>query len=188
MAKQSTGKYLRRSLGYLLRLTLLICGIYALMWLSGSTRVSAEAFWTELFTSDRGLLLWGVVVVVAALYPLYGFVTRTIKADAIANNEEIHRAFIVAGYTKNSPTGGDVTTFRASAPLRKLLMFGEDAITVTDNHDGTITLDGIRKQVVQIEFRIHTFVDYKAQEQMSGQPSEGEIEEAEVIEEREEKR
>ncbi len=145
------------------------------MWLSGSTRVSAEAFWAELFTSDRGRLLWGVVIVVAGLYPLYGFVCRTIKADAVGDSEEIHRAFIVAGYTKGATSADGVTTFRASAPLRRLFMFGEDAIRVIDNHDGTISLDGIRKQVVQIEFRIHTYVDNKVEERAN------EIEEAEVV-------
>ena len=49
----------------------------------------------------------------------------------------------------------------ALRPDCRLIMVGDDAITVTDNGDGTITLDGIRKEVVQIEFRIHSYIDNK---------------------------
>ena len=160
----SKGKYIVRAVGYFIRIVALVVGIYALLWVTGSARVSTGAFWDELFTSQRGMLLWGVVFVVSLLYPLYGFVRRTVKADAVADQEEIHRAFIVAGYNKGA-SEGSVTVFRVSSPLRRLMLFGEDKITVTDNGDGTITLDGIRKEVVQLEFRIHTFVDNKVTEE-----------------------
>lgn len=181
----STGKYIRRALGYFVKIVALVIGIYALLWVTGSSNISAEAFWSELFTSRRGLLLWGAVLAVSLLYPLYGFVRRTVKADVVADWEEIHRAFIVAGYNKGESQGG-VTVFRVSSPVRRLIMFGEDIITVTDNGDGTITLDGIRKEVVQIEFRIHTFVDNKTtdptEEHYERATEEAEVIEAEVIE------
>lgn len=181
----STGKYIRRALGYFVKIVALVIGIYALLWVTGSSNISAEAFWSELFTSRRGLLLWGAVLAVSLLYPLYGFVRRTVKADVVADWEEIHRAFIVAGYNKGESQGG-VTVFRVSSPVRRLIMFGEDIITVTDNGDGTITLDGIRKEVVQIEFRIHTFVDNKTtdptEEHYERATEEAEVIEAEVVE------
>lgn len=181
----STGKYIRRALGYFVKIVALVIGIYALLWVTGSSNISAEAFWSELFTSRRGLLLWVAVLAVSLLYPLYGFVRRTVKADVVADWEEIHRAFIVAGYNKGESQGG-VTVFRVSSPVRRLIMFGEDIITVTDNGDGTITLDGIRKEVVQIEFRIHTFVDNKTtdptEEHYERATEEAEVIEAEVVE------
>ncbi|MBR4037513.1 MAG: hypothetical protein IKM50_02125 [Tidjanibacter sp.] len=181
----STGKYIRRALGYFVKIVALVIGIYALLWVTGSSNISAEAFWSELFTSRRGLLLWGAVLAVSLLYPLYGFVRRTVKADVVADWEEIHRAFIVAGYNKGESQGG-VTVFRVSSPVRRLIMFGEDIIIVTDNGDGTITLDGIRKEVVQIEFRIHTFVDNKTtdptEEHYERATEEAEVIEAEVVE------
>lgn len=181
----STGKYIRRALGYFVKIVALVIGIYALLWVTGSSNISAEAFWSELFTSRRGLLLWLAVLAVSLLYPLYGFVRRTVKADVVADWEEIHRAFIVAGYNKGESQGG-VTVFRVSSPVRRLIMFGEDIITVTDNGDGTITLDGIRKEVVQIEFRIHTFVDNKTtdptEEHYERATEEAEVIEAEVVE------
>ena len=154
------GKYFKRAICYFIKIVALIIGIYALMWVTGTARVSTEAFWAELFTSRRGVLLWSAVFVVSLLYPLYGFVRRTVKASVTADWEEIYRAFIVAGYVKSDSVGG-VTTFRVSSPVRRLIMVGDDAITVTDNGDDTITLDGVRKEVVQIEFRIHSYIDNK---------------------------
>lgn len=179
MKKVGTAKYIRRAVGYFVKIVALIVGIYALMWVTGTARVSTEAFWSELFTSGRGMLLWGVVFVVSLLYPLYGFVSRTVKADVVADWEEIHRAFILAGYNKGRSEGG-VTIFRVSSPVRRIVMFGEDLITVTDNGDGTVTLDGIRKEVVQIEFRIHSFVDNKVVNPNDEHYERG-VEEAEVV-------
>ncbi|MBR2060965.1 MAG: hypothetical protein IJ979_03430, partial [Tidjanibacter sp.] len=68
--RMSTGKYIRRALGYFVKIVALVIGIYALLWVTGSSNISAEAFWSELFTSRRGLLLWGAVLAVSLLYPL----------------------------------------------------------------------------------------------------------------------
>ena len=48
--------------------------------------------------------------------------------------------------------------FRASSPLRRWASLGEDAIVLTPGGGG-IVLDGIRKEVVKVEFRIRSYLN-----------------------------
>ena len=138
------GKYFKRAICYFIKIVALIIGINALMWVTGTARVSTEAFWAELFTSRRGVLLWSAVFVVSLLYPLYGFVRRTVKASVTADWEEIYRAFIVAGYVKSDSVGG-VTTFRVSSPVRRLIMVGDTYADIEFAKNAGIPVVGVAK-------------------------------------------
>lgn len=150
------GTYIAHALKYFLRLLLLLVLIYLLIFLVGQARVSAGEFVNELFTTSRGLMLFGALFVLAAFYPLFGFVKRRVDVDMAADRDTIIAAFHAAGYSLGSEVAGQSMTFRASG-FRKVVLMWDDKVTVTAG-EGYVTLEGIRRETVQVEFRINTFI------------------------------
>lgn len=152
------GQYIRRSVGYLIKLVALVAVLYLLMYVTGSTRVSADALLREMFSSQRGVLLAAALVVLAALYPYFGYVKRSLRADLGTNRSDIIEAMHKSGYILSPGSIDDSVrlVFRADSFFKRLLMSFEDAITVTAADDGSVTIEGPRKTVVPVQFRIDT--------------------------------
>ena len=55
-------------------------------------------------------------------------------------------------------------TFHASSPLKRLWHLGDDRIVVRAIDNDTVELYGIRKEVVQTEFRITSYLIGKGQQ------------------------
>jgi len=149
--------YLRRSAKYLLWLIGLFALLFALMLSTGTSRVEADRVFDELFGSVRGAVMAAVIVVLAALYPKFGFTRRYVQGDIERDRQRILHVFASGGYSLVSEEGG-VLVFRVASPVRKLLMQGEDKIVVSQE-DGRIVLDGIRKETVKAEFRLKSFLE-----------------------------
>lgn len=153
-----TSHYIRRAAGYFIKLIVLVAVLYLLMFVTGSTRVSAAAMLHEMFSTSRGIMLLGALAVLSALYPRFGYVKRVVKADFRTNREEILNALRKNGYILVSEQSGRQMVFRADSFFKKLVMSFDDAVTVTDSGD-TITVEGPRKAVVPVQFRIDTYVN-----------------------------
>ncbi len=145
---------------YLIKLLALLVLIYALMFATGMARISAEQFIDELFHANNGVLLLLALVVLAFVYPRFGFVRRTVEASVTTDREEILRAFNMSGYVMTQQSEGR-WVFRASSPLKRVMNVFDDKIVLTYDDEQHITLDGIRKEAVQVEFRIKTYVNNK---------------------------
>lgn len=152
------GQYIKHSLLYLLKLLILVTLLYGLLFLTGNSKVSAEYFVRELFASRQGLLLFIMLVVLAGVYPLFGFVRRTVAADIVEDREKIINAFISEGYSRKEEVEGEKMVFRLSSPFGKLWLMFDDRLTVTVNAEGGITISGIRKKAVQVQFRIESYL------------------------------
>ena len=76
-----TGQYIRRAVGYFIKLIVLVIVLYLLLFVTGTARVSAGYFVGELFATPRGLMLLGALAVLAACYPMFGYVSRRMAAD-----------------------------------------------------------------------------------------------------------
>lgn len=152
-----TKTYLRRSAKYLLWLIFLFALIFALMLSTGTSRVGADRMFDELFGSVRGAVLGAVILLLAALYPKFGFTRRSVRGDMDRDRERILHVFASGGYSLVSEEGRTLV-FRVASPVRRLLMQGEDGIVVSGEED-RIMLDGIRKEVVKAEFRLKSFLE-----------------------------
>lgn len=141
-------KYLCSSLKYLLKLTLLMMAIYAAMYATGTLGIT-----TDELLGTKGVVLVVAIVALAAAYPSYGFVRRSSKASMVDDREKILSAMRQNGYSLCRESG-DQMVFRASSPAKRIWYLGDDKITVTANTNGGVELYGIRKEVVQAEFRI----------------------------------
>lgn len=156
-------RYLIRSVKYLVWLTVLFILIFTVMVATGTTRAGDEleitAIFNEIFGSSRGVLMICVILVLAALYPRFGFVNRTVGVRAATAHDDIIKSFDMSGYTLVGEENGSMI-FRAATPLKKAMLLYEDQIVVT--LAGEIAyIEGIRKEVVKIEFRLKSFAQYE---------------------------
>ena len=146
-----------RAVKYLIWLALLFTLVFALMISTGTSRVGAGEALHELFGSSRGMLMIATIVVLALLYPRFGFTRRSVRADLKADRERILQTLHTSGYSLVAESEGTMI-FRASSPLKRALLLWEDRIAVTADGE-SITLDGIRKEVVRAEFRLTSFLE-----------------------------
>ena len=155
-------EYIVHALKYLTKLIVLLLIIYALMFATGMARISADQFLHELFHENNGVMLILSLVVLAFIYPKFGFVKRTVEAGINTDHELIMRAFSMAGYVMTQQSEGR-RVYRASSPMKRVMNVFDDKIVLTYDDEQHVTLDGIRKEVVQVEFRLKSYVNNKTE-------------------------
>lgn len=149
-------KYFLRSLKYFCALCVLCIVLMGLMLMTGTSALSLDDTLYVMFHTDRYLMLAAAIVVLSILYPRFGFVVRKVEGDMELNREQIINAFRSAGFSLRSEGDGEMT-FRADNFLRKLLLLGEDEIKVTQ-YGQWIALDGIRRGVARVEYRLDSYI------------------------------
>lgn len=154
-------QYIRRSAGFFIKVVLLVAVLYLLMFVTGTARVSAGIMVQELFTTARGAALLAALVVLAALYPRFGYVRRRVAGIyADADRMGIIEAMHSAGYVLVREDEGRYMAFRAGSGFRRLWLMMDDAVTVRAV-DGGVEIDGVRKEVVHALFRLETYIRYR---------------------------
>ncbi|MDR2935857.1 MAG: hypothetical protein LBU80_00730 [Rikenellaceae bacterium] len=119
---------------------------------------SWEAF-RHVFGNTEGLILLMFVVVSTLISPLMGFVTREVRANVAEDRDTVLRVFEMCGYKLVGESHGEMF-FRAAGKFLRLRLLYEDMISVTFD-DKYLTMNGPRKEVVKIEFRLKTFLNNK---------------------------
>ncbi len=151
-------KYLIRSVKYLVALTVLYLAVLLLMTLMRTSLLSPAETLAMLVHSTRGQVLIAVVVVLAALYPRFGFVRRRVAGSLAADREQIVRAFETEGFALSSERPGELV-FRGGSLLKRLGLLFEDEIRVTQQGDD-MQLDGIRRGVARIAYRLGSYLSH----------------------------
>lgn len=151
-------KYLIRSVKYLLALAVLYLAVLLLMTLTRTSMISPAETLSMLVHSSRGQLLIGALVLLAAIYPRFGFITRSTKGSLSANREQIVRAFEAEGFTLVREKSGEMI-FRGANLFKRLGLLFEDEIRVTEQDD-RIVLDGIRRGVARVVYRLGSYLSY----------------------------
>lgn len=152
-------KYLIRSLKYFVALCVLCAAIMALNLSTGLSTLTLDQTLYVMFHTPRGLMLPAVIVLLAAFYPLFGFVVRTVEGDVEQDREQIVNAFRSAGFSLRSELDGELV-FRADTPFRKLTLLWEDEIKVTQ-YGQWIRLEGIRRGVARAAYRLDSSLQMK---------------------------
>ncbi len=146
-------RYFIRSVKYLVWLSVLFALILGIMVLTGT--YSGEEQVESIFMSRRGWTMIAVIIMLAAIYPKIGFVKRRIPGDLVSGRGAVMKAMDLSGFVLEEEKDG-MMIFKATGTKRLFLMF-EDTVKIYDQ-DGTIILDGIRKEVVKIEYRLRAFI------------------------------
>lgn len=146
--------YIVRAAKYAVYLIVLLFIVLALM----NVVTKSETSMLDMLISVRGLYLLAVVVVFAAIYPMMGYVKRTLTFDATQKTEELTNVMSLCGYTRLDGSDNSNMEFRASGKMKRLSMMYEDKITIV-TIDGLSTIAGPRKEVVRAAFRFDTFIN-----------------------------
>ena len=147
-------RYFIRALKYFAAFCVLY---FAIVWLSVMTTkcmdISAWDYIVANFQTTRGQLLGLAVVVLSAVYPRMGFMTRRVECDMEAERDYILRVFAAAGFTLKEESDGRMV-FRADNILSRLFMLFEDEIVV-EQYGQWIDISGIRRGVAKIVYRLN---------------------------------
>ena len=149
-------KYFIRSLKYFVALCVICVAILALMLATGTSALTLDQTVYVMFHTSRYATLFAAIVVLAALYPKFGFVVRKVEGDVEENREQIVNAFRSSGFSLRSEEDG-VMVFRADTLLQKLILLGEDEIRVSQ-YGQWIVLDGIRRGVARVQYRLDSYI------------------------------
>ena len=78
-------KYIIRSLKYFCALCVLCIALMGLMLMTGTSRLTLDTVFYEMFHTDTYLKLLITIVALAAAYPRFGFVGRKVEGDMEEN-------------------------------------------------------------------------------------------------------
>ena len=148
--------YWRRAVKYMVRLLVLVFALIAVMVATGMARTGADGNLADVFMTPKALLLFAIIVLWSLVYPKLGFIRQPLKMDFNAGKEQIQKVFSDNGFVLVEQKDNEMI-FRMSSPLRRTLALWEDRIVVSAT-DGGIEMEGMRKEVARLEFRLQPFL------------------------------
>ena len=111
--------------------------------------------------TPRGMALAAAVVLLSAVYPRFGFVTRRVEASTEDDREQITSAFAASGFRLAAEEDG-VMIFRADNIVRRLLLLFEDEVRVSQSQYGQwVEITGIRRAAARTAYRLEWYMDNK---------------------------
>lgn len=157
-------KYFVRSIKYLLFLCVLDV---VLVWLMSFDKAAVDADLITLvrlqLSSENGLWLVVAFVVLAALYPLFGFMRRRIaECDIVVDELRIMNAMQTYGFKLAERRDG-VLSFRKEGFVGRLTLMFEDEIVVR-RVDGGVELVGLRRSVARVAYQLECYIDRRRYE------------------------
>ncbi len=150
-------KYLKKSLKYFAALCVLYVVLMWLMHAGGMTPLTlTDDFYILLYT-PKGWMMIVATILLSALYPRFGFVTRRVEGDIAEHRQQILTAFSVAGWSLRSEDAeGGGLHFRADGFSRVTALW-EDEIVVRQ-YGQWIEIEGLRRTVVRTCFRLEGYI------------------------------
>ncbi|MBR6560198.1 MAG: hypothetical protein IKT75_03490 [Alistipes sp.] len=147
-------RYLIRAVKYFFAFCVLYVGV---VWLSILTQKGMDiSVWDSIsatMATERGRMLALAVVALSAAYPFFGFIKRSVKWDMTTDADRLVEIFAAAGFALKEQGEGKMV-FKANNILDRLVMLFEDEIVVEQQGE-QITLDGIRRGVAKVIYRLN---------------------------------
>ena len=151
-------KYVVRSLKYLV----LLCVLYvALTYLMTFVEPTDATVWQQLLThlnTRNGLYMVIAFVLLAALYPKFGYMRSMIQdCDIKEDRVRIDNAMRIFGF-RVEQEGGDCVVYRAEGIVHRLSLMFEDRIEVRAV-EGGVELKGLRRSVARVALQLRSYID-----------------------------
>ncbi|MBO5833120.1 MAG: hypothetical protein J6Q95_07485 [Alistipes sp.] len=150
-------RHIIRSLKYLVFISILYIG---LVWLMSVTaypeHIDLQMLLKAQLYSEQGLWLVTAFVILSLLYPLFGFMRRTIEGANIEDRVRIDNAMRVYGF-EYVATEGDALIYKARGLFGRITYLFEDRIEVRAVAGG-VELRGIRRAVARIAFQLSAYI------------------------------
>lgn len=149
-------KHLVRSLKYFCKLCVICVAVMTLMIYTGMSSMTGADMMYILTQTIQGWILIGAALVLSALYPKFGFLTRNSRGDIKECRKDIVDAFSAMDYAIDNESESSIT-FRAKSSARRFIQLYEDEIKVSQ--DGPwIVLEGWSKGVVRVECLLESYI------------------------------
>ena len=153
-------KYVIRAIKYFVAFCVLYLGI---VWLGlKSSNGMEHSVWESVMMTmqtTRGLMLAAAVVVLSALYPGFGFMSRRVECDMVEDREQLLNAFSLSGFALKEESDSRMV-FRADNLARRIVMLFEDEIVV-EQYAQWVEITGIRRGVANAAYRLYLYMDAK---------------------------
>ncbi|MBR6632320.1 MAG: hypothetical protein IKK89_10320 [Alistipes sp.] len=151
-------RYLIRAIKYLLLLSALYVALVWAMYLLGAEPQIDP--WLQIeahLRADIGKKMVVVFVILAALYPRFGFMRKRIEGYTPERDKErLQNAMALFGY-KLAESHDGVDVYRAEGVVKRLTLLWEDRIEVRIE-DGALEMKGIRRMVARIAYQLETYI------------------------------
>ena len=109
------------------------------------------------FAESRGKMLVVAIIVLAVLYPRFGFMTSRIEECSYERDgARIDNAMRLYGF-KLIEERGDIKIYGADTILRRLTLMFEDRIEVR-SIEGGIEIKGLRRSVARVAYQLQTYL------------------------------
>lgn len=151
-------RYLIRAIKYLLLLSALYVALVWAMYLLGAEPQIDP--WLQIeahLRADIGKKMVVVFVILAALYPRFGFMRKRIEGYRPERDKErLQNAMALFGY-KLAESHDGVDVYRAEGVVKRFTLLWEDRIEVRIE-DGALEMKGIRRMVARIAYQLETYI------------------------------
>lgn len=150
-------KYVVRSLKYLV----LLCVLYvALTYLMTFVEPTDATVWQQLLkhlNTRNGLYMVIAFVLLAALYPKFGYMRSLIQeCDIKEDRVRIDNAMRIFGF-RVEQEGDDCVVYRAEGIVHRLSLMFEDRIEVRAV-EGGVELKGLRRSVARVALQLRSYI------------------------------
>ena len=157
-------KYAVRSLKYLV----LLCVLYvALTYLMSFVEPSDATVWQQLLkhlNTRNGLFMVIAFLVLAALYPKFGFMCSQVEdCDIVKDRIRIDNAMRLFGFKVEQELEGRII-YRAEGIVHRLSLMFEDQIEVRPTETG-VELVGLRRSVARVALQLKSYIHNRRYEQ-----------------------
>lgn len=152
-------RYIVRAIKYFVAFCVLYLGV---VWLGLASQGGSMSVWESIVATmhtSRGLMLVVAVVLLSALYPRFGFMTRRVECDVIEDREQLLTAFSMAGFVLREECGGRMV-FRGDNLVRRIFMLFEDEIVV-EQREQWAEIKGNRRGVANAAYRLELYMENK---------------------------
>lgn len=149
-------RYVLRSVKYLVMMCAL-CG--ALIWFKIEQEQTPISFGEMLgiyFSTWNGWAMAATILVLAATYPLFGFVRRRVTGSLVEERQQVVAALEMEGYTLAGESAEGLL-FHGNVVKRLTSLF-EDEIVVRQANDDELEIVGLRRAVVRVAIRMEGYI------------------------------
>ena len=101
-------------------------------------------------------ILAATILVLAATYPLFGFVRRRVTGSLVEERQQVVAALEMEGYTLAGESAEGLL-FRGNVVKRLTSLF-EDEIVVRQANDDELEIVGLRRAVVRVAIRMEGYI------------------------------
>ena len=156
--------YFIRALKYFVfLLVMLVVMVWIMTLLDKNITMSVWEYIGYKFRGEGGMIMLLALVVLSALYPLFGYMRKRVPSCNLKEDEvRIHNAMLVYGFKYVGERDG-VQVYRTMGILRRVMLRFEDTIELRQVGD-SVEFYGLRSQVARVTFQLQGYLNSKRYE------------------------